>query len=494
MKRNLVFILIFFSVELIAQQSIYKTYSGSINLTKSIEINKNSSSLSSGQVVFGYLPWWIYADSSYTTVLEHRNLVSHIAVFSYTADSLGNIAAPPYWPWNDILAFTKMMSPTAPRIVMTVTNFNGSAIHKILNDETTRLQLINNISDTIAYWGMNGVNIDFENVLVEDRGIAINNFMLQLNNSVKKVIPSAEVSVAVPAVNWGGWDFKGLAESCDYLIMMGYDYNGNWSTTTGPSAPLTGSGDYSYDVQKSINVVYKDVVNANPEKLILGVPYYGNYWTTNSSVAYCAVDTASAKRSWQSSPYYREIISQYDSKEKFWDNVSQTPWLKWNDGSTWNQIWYDNDSSLALKYDLVLSKNLKGIGIWALGYDYGREELWNVINRKLTVTAVEEETSLPTAFILYQNYPNPFNPSTTIQYSIPASLNPSEGGTFVKLKVFDMLGREVATLVNENKPAGSYSVTFNVKTLHGASLPSGIYFYQLHASDYLETRKMLLIK
>jgi len=85
-------------------------------------------------------------------------------------------------------------------------------------------------------------------------------------------------------------------------------------------------------------------------------------------------------------------------------------------------------------------------------------------------------------YLLLQNYPNPFNPTTKIRYSILQSSN-------VVLKVFDVLGREIATLVNEEKPAGEYEVQFNA-----ATLPSGIYFYQLSAGEYRETKKMVLIR
>jgi hypothetical protein len=90
-------------------------------------------------------------------------------------------------------------------------------------------------------------------------------------------------------------------------------------------------------------------------------------------------------------------------------------------------------------------------------------------------------------FELLQNYPNPFNPFTKIKYSIP-----SAGTSLMKsveLKVFDILGNEIVTLVNEEKPAGNYEVEFN-----GSSLSSGIYFYQLRAGNFLETRKMVLLK
>jgi len=95
--------------------------------------------------------------------------------------------------------------------------------------------------------------------------------------------------------------------------------------------------------------------------------------------------------------------------------------------------------------------------------------------------SVEEELK-PDGFELSQNYPNPFNPSTTIKYSIPTS-------EFVTLKIYEVLGNEVGTLVNEEKPAGSYEVDFDA-----ANLSSGIYLYKLQAGAFVETKKMLLIK
>jgi hypothetical protein len=109
---------------------------------------------------------------------------------------------------------------------------------------------------------------------------------------------------------------------------------------------------------------------------------------------------------------------------------------------------------------------------------------------------------IPTEFSLSQNYPNPFNPTTKIKFTIPQTDSPLLGGArggLVKLKVYDILGNEIATLVNEEKPAGEYEVT-----LDATGLPSGIYFYQLFVSalqskdgkagNYIETKKMVLIK
>ena len=100
----------------------------------------------------------------------------------------------------------------------------------------------------------------------------------------------------------------------------------------------------------------------------------------------------------------------------------------------------------------------------------------------LGTSGVEDEESIPNAFALQQNYPNPFNPSTTVKYSIP-------GMSKVSIRLFNLLGEEVATLVNEEKVAGYYTIEFNA-----ARLPSGVYFYQLQAGGFVETKKMLLLK
>ncbi len=97
--------------------------------------------------------------------------------------------------------------------------------------------------------------------------------------------------------------------------------------------------------------------------------------------------------------------------------------------------------------------------------------------------------SSPNNFLLCQNYPNPFNPSTTINYSIPNVISTEGRNLKVTLKVYDVLGNEVATLVDEYKPAGIYSAQFTMK-----NLTSGIYFYKLSAGDFVETKKMILLK
>ncbi len=99
------------------------------------------------------------------------------------------------------------------------------------------------------------------------------------------------------------------------------------------------------------------------------------------------------------------------------------------------------------------------------------------------VTSIDDQLAyFPEDFALYQNYPNPFNPNTTFRYSIPTQLK-------VVIKVYDILGNEIATLMDEEKSVGIYEQTWDAE-----NLPSGIYFYQLRAGSFVETKKMILIK
>jgi len=100
------------------------------------------------------------------------------------------------------------------------------------------------------------------------------------------------------------------------------------------------------------------------------------------------------------------------------------------------------------------------------------------------LTGIEDETNQPLSFELKQNYPNPFNPSTTIEFILPNNINEN-----VSLKIFDILGREVATLINRSLKAGYHKINFNAD-----AIPSGVYFYRLKAGPFIDSKKMVLLK
>ncbi|MBK9332308.1 MAG: T9SS type A sorting domain-containing protein [Ignavibacteria bacterium] len=114
-------------------------------------------------------------------------------------------------------------------------------------------------------------------------------------------------------------------------------------------------------------------------------------------------------------------------------------------------------------------------------------EILKYLNSDMIVSSDPNFTEVPVNHLLSQNYPNPFNPVTKINYSV--AQNFSNGKENVTMKVFDISGKEIATLINESKPAGNYSVEFD-----GTDLPSGVYYYSLAIGDYKETKSMILIK
>ncbi|RLI60873.1 MAG: hypothetical protein DRO67_08590 [Candidatus Asgardarchaeum californiense] len=127
-------------------------------------------------------------------------------------------------------------------------------------------------------------------------------------------------------------------------------------------------------------------------------------------------------------------------------------------------------------YNAIFSINFVDAQTGWLTADYGR------IAKYTWITDVDNDITNVNEFLLKQNYPNPFNPTTTIKYDIREI-------SFVSLKAYDVLGSEITTLVNEEKPVGTYEVVFNA-----SQYPSGIYFYRLQTGNFVETKKMILLK
>lgn len=128
---------------------------------------------------------------------------------------------------------------------------------------------------------------------------------------------------------------------------------------------------------------------------------------------------------------------------------------------------------------------------WFVAYEVAK-----IYKMRLIITELnDDDLGLNYEFVLYQNYPNPFNSSTKIRFEIPEAVSPLLGGArggFVSLKVYDLLGNEVATLIDEYKSAGSYEVEFDAAQTN--SRCSGVYFYQLKVGNFIQTKKMILLQ
>jgi hypothetical protein len=155
------------------------------------------------------------------------------------------------------------------------------------------------------------------------------------------------------------------------------------------------------------------------------------------------------------------IFAGTDSGGAFLSTNSGTSWTAVNNGLT-----NSNVTALAVSGSNIFA-GTNTSGVW---------------RREMPTAVKDDENNVPMLFSLSQNYPNPFNPSTTISFSLLSK-------SFVTLKVFDILGREVATIVSEEMPAGSYSRQWNA-----AKMSSGIYFYRLQAGAFTETKKLVLLR
>ncbi len=150
-------------------------------------------------------------------------------------------------------------------------------------------------------------------------------------------------------------------------------------------------------------------------------------------------------------------------------------YLSTDNGTNWTQVnlglsdFEGYAFSLAVSSPYLFAGNYNGV--WR-----------RPLSEMITSVGSSKGKNLPARFALEQNYPNPFNPTTTINYQLPTN-------SVVALKVYDVLGREMATLVNERQSAGSHSVRFDAN-----NIPSGVYFYRLEAGGYHDTRKLLLLK
>jgi len=315
--------------------------------------------------VFGYHPYWQGTKwQSY-----NYDLLTTIAYFSAETNSTGDLTNLHGWPATDLI---NKAHANGVEVVLTVTLFDKSDIETLLSHNSYRDRLIKNLLYEVNRAGADGVNIDFESFPESQKNNLVS-FVKNLRKSLRDSIPNAQVTLATPAVDWSNaWDFNALATESDGLFIMGYDYHWKGSTTTGPVAPLTGG---SYNITNTVNT-YLSITNNNYDKLILGNPYYGYEWPSNGG------DKGASTTNDGTAVIFSTAESKALSYGKLWDSDSQTPWYRYQNPS-WFQTWYDDSLSLSNKYDFVISKKLGGVGIWALGYDEGYDELWNALKEKM---------------------------------------------------------------------------------------------------------------
>jgi len=238
-----------------------------------------------------------------------------------------------------------------------------------------------------------------------------------------------------------------------------------------------------FDYRAPIGVYFQKYLNIGSKDLFEKVD--SNIAVADYSISYCS-PTVSLGKDGEFVISWPEQNTNYNDLKFRIFNSDQTPLT---------EILYVTESQERdqINQDIYFS-NDQIFNVWqdnrekGVGYD-----IWtNVFDYQDFITAVDESSvELPNEFVLNQNYPNPFNPTTTIKYSIPnvVKLSPDLSLQPTQLHIYDILGRKVKTLINKQQSPGNYEVTFDA-----SELSSGIYFYTLNTGEFVQTKKMMLLK
>ena len=393
---------------------------------------------------------------------------------------------------NDVNVDTALINTTHRAGRKILLSFGGAGTTQTANfasvssDSVLRKTFINNVVARLAAYRYDGADLDWEGPA--NRADKANEVMLvrELRTAFLNADTSWLITMAIGPSNWSGqWrDFTSLLQYIDWFNVMEYDFHGSWSAIAGHNAPLSLGTDPISDpdylsIEQSIQ--YLTVTRAIPKsKLTLGIPFYGKQFGTSTLYTSYVGEQDLA---------YRDVVSsvQNGSWTYSWDSGSKAPY--YTSVSLQKLITFDDTASIAIKCQYARNQGLSGVMIWEISQDLiaQSQPLLDVVGMQMMTTSVQSDqavNSRPTGFALSENYPNPFNPSTTIRYQLPVASN-------VSIKVFDVLGREVATLINEYKNAGTGFIQFDASRYQ---LGSGVFFYRIQAGAFVQTKKMILVK
>ena len=322
--------------------------------------------------VFGYHPYW--GGSNY---LNYQwDLLTDFCHFSYEVNPANGLPLTTH-EWNTSTAIDSALA-NGVNVHLCVTLFSSHST--FFNSTSAKQNLIENIIELIESRGAQGVNIDVE-ALPSSLGDEYTSFMIDLAEQFHNALPDAEVSMAIPAVDWSATtDFVLLKNHVDFFMVMAYDYYWNGSSQAGPVGGLyTMNPGYDYNVSRTIS--YYQSLGIENNQLLIGMPYYGREWETEGQYApsnVTAYGDAKTYANIQNNP-----LGYYEPENRHIDFNSMAIYYAYETGG-WNQCFIDEPYSLGRKYDIINRRDLGGIGIWALGYDNGYDDLWNVISDKFS--------------------------------------------------------------------------------------------------------------
>ena len=351
-----------------------------------------------GREVLGFLPYWDL-DTAVTSRLR-LDLLSTIAYFSIGVSQNGDLqksttagAATVGWGGWTSATMTNLMNAAhqrgvrvVPTITMHAWNYDYTAMTGLLTSSANRANLVSGVVAMVRDRHADGVNVDFEPVPSSLRA-AFTSFTRQLKAGLASAGVGSYLTVdtMAGAAAWAsGYDVAALtaAGAADAIMVMAYDFSYAGSARAGGVAPYGSATIYAAG-----DALRDHLAVVPPDRLIWGVPYYGRAWNTstdqvNSPVRSPASSSSFAYFRTDAAGNYARSLAATNGRR--WDAVGQGPYTVYraSDGG-WRQLYYDDPTSIGLKYDLVVRNALAGTGIWALGMDTGTSDLWNVIESHL---------------------------------------------------------------------------------------------------------------
>ncbi len=333
--------------------------------------------------VFGFLPYWELSGAS--TSLNYGVLTT-IAYFSVGANSTGNLlkrnsdgSLTTGWAGWTSSSLTKVINAAhahGTRVVLTASVFawssGGAATQKaLLGSPAARLNLARQLAGAVRDRGADGVNVDFEPLVSgqEDNFVA---FLRTLRSQLNAIRSGYQITFDTTGYI-GNYPLEASVgpAAADAVFIMGYDYRTASSSTSGSVDPLSGP---TYDLADTVR---QYTARISPSRVILGLPWYGRAWSTTTSSPR-ATNQSGAKFGYSAAVNYENIPALVTKYGRQWDTVEQSPYIVYRRQNctatygcvtSWRQVWYDDATSIARRYQLVNDYGLRGAGMWALGYD-----------------------------------------------------------------------------------------------------------------------------
>lgn len=338
------------------------------------------------KVVYGFLPYW-NVDS-----VTINSQMTHLAYFGLTIGSDGTLET--QGDDESLMGYQRLQSEaflsvveasedSALQLELVVKQFNSSDARAFLKSKKAQETFFSQLDSVLLAYPFTGVNLDIELVEGKEFQQQFTEFVRQLKAHLDQSPSKAMLSIDVypsAALGQNLWNLAELEPYIDYLVVMAYDFHRRQSIQAGPVSPLLGG-----DTYQNINQHLKEILELVPgKKILLGVPFYGYEWRTTSRDARAMTypDTGATAS-------YQRVLSILDQKDELkvqenWNDMALSPYLTYQKSGETYVLYYENPRSLSYKLDYVNQLGLAGIAIWALGYEGTADDLWQVIDTKLT--------------------------------------------------------------------------------------------------------------